>query len=153
MKQLPITIAAVVLVGCGNPEADQALLDAAIKGNIEAVKQAISKGADVNVKCEEGQTALHSASLSGHKGVAGILNDDDTDGMSNESELIAGTIPNNANSLLEILSIDVLNKRVKIRWSTVSGKAYILERAEMNGSKFKIIKDNMKDNKSESLLG
>ena len=36
MKQLLITIAAVVLVGCGNPEADQALLNATIKGNIKA---------------------------------------------------------------------------------------------------------------------
>jgi len=72
--------------------------------------------------------------------------DDDADGMSNESEFIDGTIPNNANSLLEILSIDVLNKRVKIRFNSVSGKTYTLERAEMNGSKFKFIKDKMKDN-------
>ena len=78
--------------------------------------------------------------------------DDDADGMSNESEFIAGTIPNNANSLLEILSIDVLNKRVKIRWSSVSGKTYILERAEMNGLKFKIIKDNIKANEPESAI-
>lgn len=72
--------------------------------------------------------------------------DDDADGMNNESEFITGTIPNNANSLLKMLSIDVLNKRVKIRWSSVSGKTYILERAEMNGGKFIIIKDNAKAN-------
>lgn len=41
--------------------------------------------------------------------------DNDGDGMSNKSEFIAGTIPNNATSLLKILSIDFLNKRVKIR--------------------------------------
>jgi len=53
---------------------------------------------------------------------------------------------------LQILSIDFLNKRVKIRWSSVSGKTYILERAEMNGSKFEIIKANMKANENESAI-
>ena len=78
--------------------------------------------------------------------------DDDADGMSNESEFIDGTIPNNANSLLEILSIDVLNKRVKIRFSSVSCKTYILEWAEMNGSELKITKDIMKANWPESAI-
>ena len=50
MKQLLITIAALVLVGCGNSEANQALLDAAEFGNIEAAKEAIEDGADVNAK-------------------------------------------------------------------------------------------------------
>ena len=37
MKHLLLTtIAAVLLVGCGNPEADRALLEAARDGNIEA---------------------------------------------------------------------------------------------------------------------
>ena len=48
MKHTPLTIiAAVVLVGCGqNPES--ALRSAAIDGNIEAVKQHIADGVDVN---------------------------------------------------------------------------------------------------------
>ena len=51
MKQLLLTtIAAVVLVGCGKPEADRALLDAAGEGNTEAVKQHLPAGADVNAK-------------------------------------------------------------------------------------------------------
>ncbi len=54
MKHLLLTtIAAVLVVGCGppsNPEADRALLDAAEKGNIEAVKQHLAAGADVNAK-------------------------------------------------------------------------------------------------------
>ena len=55
MKHLLLTtIAAVVLVGCGNPEADRALLEAAIDGNIEAVKQHISDGADLNAKNKSG---------------------------------------------------------------------------------------------------
>ena len=59
MKHLLLTtIAAVVLVGCGeaqspkakpsNPEADHALLKAAQAGNIEAVKQHLAAGPDVN---------------------------------------------------------------------------------------------------------
>ena len=51
MKHLLLTaIAAVMLVGCGNPEANRALLDAAEKGNIKAVKQHLDPGADVNAK-------------------------------------------------------------------------------------------------------
>jgi hypothetical protein len=49
MKHFLLTIiAAVVLVGCGNPEADRALLKAATEGNIEGTKQLIADGADVN---------------------------------------------------------------------------------------------------------
>ena len=54
-------IAAVVLVGCGNPEADRALRVAVIDGNIEAVKKAIAVGTDVNVKSGRGLTPLHLA--------------------------------------------------------------------------------------------
>ena len=36
--------------------------------------------------------------------------------------------------------------------SSVSDKTYILERAEMNGSKFEIIKANMKSNENESAI-
>ena len=50
-----------MLVGCGNPEANRALLDAAEKGNIEAVKQHLDAGADVNAKDRDGQTPLDLA--------------------------------------------------------------------------------------------
>ena len=50
MKHILLTtIAAVLVVGCGNPEADRALF-AAAAGNIEAVKQHLAAGADVNAK-------------------------------------------------------------------------------------------------------
>ena len=42
------TIAAVVLVGCGN--SDGALIQAAKDGDIEAVKQHLAAGANVNAK-------------------------------------------------------------------------------------------------------
>ena len=44
MKQLLITIAAVVLVGCGESVPDISIHDAAANGNIEAVKQHIAAG-------------------------------------------------------------------------------------------------------------
>ena len=54
MKHLLLTaIAAVVLVGCGESQPtaeapDISIHDAAQKGNIEAVKQHLAAGADVN---------------------------------------------------------------------------------------------------------
>ena len=88
MKQPLITIAAVVLVGCGEsqqsvPQAetkpvepvaeastpepptvkapDISIHDAAMKGNIEAVKQHLAAGTDVNIKTDRGLTPLHYA--------------------------------------------------------------------------------------------
>ena len=74
MKHILITtIAAVLLVGCGNPEADRALFDAADKGNIEAVKQHLAAGADVNAKDEVESTPLHIAAREGHKEIVELL--------------------------------------------------------------------------------
>ena len=72
MKQLPITIAAVVLVGCGNSEANQALLDAAKFGNIKAAKAAIADGADVNAIVDD-WTPLHNAAEYGQTTIAELL--------------------------------------------------------------------------------
>ena len=73
---LLITIAAVVLVGCGkssNPAADRALLGAARDGNIGVVKQHIATGTDVNAKDEVGLTLLHYAAHGGQKEVIELL--------------------------------------------------------------------------------
>ena len=71
MKHILITtIAAVLVVGCGNPEADRALLEAARDGNIEAVRQHLAAGADVNAKNQNGSTPLHEAAT---KDVAELL--------------------------------------------------------------------------------
>ena len=54
MKHILITIAAVLLVGCGNPE--NLLIEAAIEGNIEAVKQHLDAGTDENTNDQDGET-------------------------------------------------------------------------------------------------
>mgnify|MGYP001117221413 CR=1 FL=1 len=61
MKHLLITtIAAVLLVGCGEPPKppDISIHEAAMKGNIGAVKQHLDAGADVNAKDAAGNTPL-----------------------------------------------------------------------------------------------
>ena len=71
MKHLLLTtIAAVVLVGCGGPSG---IYKAAAKGNIEAVKQHIAAGVDVNEKDQGGWASLHWAAGGGHKEVAELL--------------------------------------------------------------------------------
>ena len=71
MKHLLLTtIAAVVLVGCG-PSVD--IHQAAATGNIEAVKQHLAAGTDVNAKAEDGWTPLYNAALKGHKGIVELL--------------------------------------------------------------------------------
>ena len=80
MKQLLITIAAVVLVGCGEsqqsapaPEVKPvepvvgakapaiSIYNAAGFGDIEAIKQHLAAGTDVNAKDSEGKTPLDHA--------------------------------------------------------------------------------------------
>ncbi len=101
MKHLLLTtIAAVLLVGCGEsqqsapaPEAktvepvaeaakpeptgvkapDISIHEAAKEGNIEAVKQHLADGTDVNVKDKYGRTPLHAAAVGGSKEVVELL--------------------------------------------------------------------------------
>ena len=101
MKHLLLTtIAAVVLVGCGeskqsvSPAETQAaepvaeatqpkpptaeapdisLFDAATKGNIEAIKQHLAAGTDVDAKSVQGLTPLHVAAIEGHKEILKLL--------------------------------------------------------------------------------
>jgi ankyrin repeat protein len=93
MKQILITtIAAVLLVGCGesqqsapSPEAnpkqptakvpDISIREAARTGNIEAVKQHLAAGTDVNAKSDDriGWTPLHRSTDYGHKEIAELL--------------------------------------------------------------------------------
>ena len=73
MKPLLITIVAVVLLECGESASDISIHDAAHTGNIEAVKQHLASGADLNAKDSEGGTPLHHAAWNGHKEIAELL--------------------------------------------------------------------------------
>ena len=44
-----------------------------LSGNIEAVKQHLAAGTDVNAKLDRGYTALHYAAHEGHKEIAQLL--------------------------------------------------------------------------------
>ena len=79
MKILVLLFAALLVAGCGeksssegsesasenptasNESADASLWEATLLGEIEPAKKAISDGANVNAKKEDGQTPLHSA--------------------------------------------------------------------------------------------
>ena len=101
MKHLLLTtIAAVLVAGCGEsqqsapaPEAnpvepvaeaaqpelptvkapDISILNAAAKGNIDAIKQHLAAGTDVNSKDKLGRTSLHYAAYGGHKKTVELL--------------------------------------------------------------------------------
>jgi ankyrin repeat protein len=83
MKHLLLTtIATVVLVGCGESQQEPAkakapdisIHEAAEEGNIEAVKQHLAAGTDVDVKGGRmGGTPLHYAATHGHKEIVELL--------------------------------------------------------------------------------
>ncbi len=60
-SQLIAIVAAVLVVGCGPP--DISIHEAAGTGNIEAVKQHLAAGTDVNAKGKYGATPLHNTAI------------------------------------------------------------------------------------------
>ena len=100
MKHLLLTtIAAVVLVGCGNSELDENLRHDAYLGDIEAVKKHLDEGARVNSADSEFlTTALHDAASQGHYKIAKILIDNGAELNANDAE---GMTPLDAAILVE----------------------------------------------------
>ena len=76
MKFFVMIMAGMVLVGCGS---SVDIHEAARTGNIEAVKQHLAAGTDVNAKVKGGLTPLHEAARWGHKEVAELLIDKGAD--------------------------------------------------------------------------
>jgi len=90
MKLLLTTIAAVLLVGCGEsqqsapaPETkpeppaaeapDISIWEAVKNDNIKTVKQHLAAGTDVDAKTAQGLTPLHVAAIEGHKEILKLL--------------------------------------------------------------------------------
>ena len=75
MKPLLLTtIAAVLLVGCGESQPpDITIHQAVLRNNIEVVKQHLAAGTDVNVKNRGGQVPLHQAAMRGYKEIVELL--------------------------------------------------------------------------------
>ena len=75
MKHLLLTtIAAVLVVGCGPTQSpDISIWEATATGNIEAVKQHLAAGTDVNTKNRMGWTPLHNAAGVGQKETVKLL--------------------------------------------------------------------------------
>jgi ankyrin repeat protein len=73
-SQLIAIVAAVLVVGCGPPKPPDISIREAVKtGNIEAVKQHLDAGADVNAKGKYGRTPLHYAASRGLKKIIELL--------------------------------------------------------------------------------
>ena len=100
MKHLLITIAAVVLVGCGP---SISIHKAAEEGNIYVVKQHLAAGADVNAKNKKGMTPLHFAIYKDNSEIVELLIDK---GADVNAKAVGGYTPLHVNTIqLEVAEL------------------------------------------------
>ena len=107
MKHLLLTtISAVLVVGCGP---SMSLHEAAKTGNIEAVKQHLDAGTDVNAEDHYKSTPLEFAAQGGHKKISELLIAEGADvNVKDESGLTPldwTTSPNNPNDTAEAANL------------------------------------------------
>ena len=62
--------------------------------------------------------------------------DNDGDGMGNLQEYLAGTNPNNAASRFAVTSLALTNGHVRVSWSAVGGKSYVVQTNSVIGAGF-----------------
>jgi len=115
MKHLLLTtIAAVMLVGCLTTHPpDISIHEASSNGNIEAVKQHLAAGTNVDEQTSKGRTPLHFATQKGHKEIVELL------------------ITNNA----DVNVIDHLLRFTPVDWAVFSRKKEIAELLRKHGGK------------------
>ena len=122
-SQLIAIVAAVLVVGCGPPKPpDISIHEAAKKGNIEAVKQHLAAGTDVNAKDEDGYTPLYAVAGGGHKEVAELLivkgaDVNVKDGMGHTPLLIAAIAGHKEVAKLLIAEGTDVNAKDKTGWT------------------------------------
>ena len=109
MKLLLTTIAAVVLVGCG--EKTPSIWIAARDGNLEIVKKHLINGVDINAKDKEGSALLHKAVARGNE------------------EIVKYLINNGAN-----LNIKDQRKGTPLHWAAFAGRMNMCELLVINGA-------------------
>ena len=66
----------------------------------------------------------------------GANDDPDHDGLSNYQEYIAGTNPNDANSVLRVTDINLATGQVNLTWNSVAGKTYTIYSADQIGGPY-----------------
>ena len=115
-----------------NPHAGPALVDAARAGNLEAAKQHLVAGADVDFRNQQGFTPLHVAAQEGHNKVAELLI---AKGANvNTSGRLIGTTPLDSAALLghkEMVEL-LIDSGADINPQIITGETP-LQRAEQRG--------------------
>ncbi len=128
----------------------ETLHKACFKGNIEAVKQFLADGADVNVKDKGGFTPLQWATIEGHKEIAELLIDNGADvNAKNDSgstplhsaaslgykEIIELLIAKDADVNAEVVSKTRYNGRTPLDEAIVDNETEIADLIRKHGGK------------------